>query len=152
METQEHLIKMTKIKLVIMSLSTILPILLLVIFQFWVKNLFQEGSVVYDLIVFRYGIFVLLEGYIGLKIAKYVKILTSVDYASAEIIRKNDERNKFIKLKTESFTIKTSVYLMGIALIVTAFINRYIFYTLLGVLFVNLVIYFIVKIYYSKKY
>ena len=152
MENQEHLIKMTKIKLIIMSLSTILPILLLLIFQFWINNLFQEGTVVYDLIVFRYGIFVLLEGYIGLKIAKYVKILTSVDYASSEVIRKNDERNKFIKLKTESFTIKILIYMMGIALIVTAFINRYIFYTLLGVLLVNLVVYFIVKIYYSKKY
>ena len=97
MENQEHLLKMTKIKLVIMSLSTILPILLLVTFQFWIEDLLQEGSVVYDLIVFRYGIFVLLEGYIGLKIAKYAKILTSVDYASSEIIRKNDERNKFIK-------------------------------------------------------
>ncbi len=152
MENQEHLLKMTKIKLVIMSLSTILPILLLVTFQFWIEDLLQEGSVVYDLIVFRYGIFVLLEGYIGLKIAKYAKILTSVDYASSEIIRKNDERNKFIKLKTESFTIKILIYLMGIALIVTAFINRYVFYTLLGVLLVNLVVYFIVKFYYCKKY
>ena len=152
METNEHLIKWTKIKLVIMSLATLLPILLLLIFQFWINNLFQEGTVVYDLIVFRYGIFVLLEGYIGLKIAKYIKILTSVDYASSEIIRKNDERNKFIKLKTESLTIKICVYLMGIALIVTAFINRYIFYTLLGVLLVNLVTFIIVKIYYSKKY
>ncbi len=152
MENQEHLIKMTKIKLVIMSLSTILPILLLVIFQFCISDLFQEGTVVYDLIVFRYGIFALLECYIGSKIAKYIKILTSIDYASSEVIRKNDERNKFIKLKTESFTIKIVIYLMGIALIVTAFINRYVFYTLLGVLLVNLVTYFIVKIYYSKKY
>ena len=152
MENQEHLLKWTKIKLIIMSLSTILPILLLVTFQFWIEDLLQEGSAVNDLVVFRYGIFVLLEGYIGLKIAKYAKILTSVDYASSEIIRKNDERNKFIKLKTESFTIKILLYLMGIALIVTAFINRYIFYTLLGVLLVNLVVYFIVKLYYSKKY
>ena len=152
MENQEHLIKMTKIKLIIMSLSTILPILLLVTFQFWIEDLLQEGSAVYDLIVFRYGMFVLLEGYIGIKIAKYVRILTSVDYASSEVIRKNDERNKFIRLKTESFTIKISIYLMGIALIVTAFINRYVFYTILGVLLVQLVVYFIVKLYYCKKY
>ena len=152
MENKEYLLKMTKIKLVIMSLSTILPILLLVTFQFWIEDLLQEGSVVYDLIVFRYGIFVLLEGYIGLKIAKYAKILTSVDYASSEIIRKNDERNKFIKLKTESFTIKILIYLMGIALIVTAFINRYIFYTILAVVLFAIISFVISKLVYTKKY
>ena len=104
-----------------MSLSTLLPILILVFMELIPEN---KESAVYDLIIFRYGIFVLLEGYIGIKIANYIRILTNVDYASNELIKKNDERNKYIRLKTESLTIKIAIYTLGIALIVTAFINR----------------------------
>ena len=149
MENIEHLRKASIIKLIIMSLATILPILLLVIFELIPKN---EESALADLIIIRYGILVLLEGYIGIKIANYIKILTSVDYAQAEIVKRNDERNKFIKLKTESMTIKICIYGMGIALIVTAFINRYIFYTLLGVLLFGVLAFVISKLVYTKKY
>ena len=121
MEPLEHLKKVSKIKLLIMSLSTLLPILILVFMELIPEN---KESAVYDLIIFRYGIFVLLEGYIGIKIANYIRILTNVDYASNELIKKNDERNKYIRLKTESLTIKIAIYTLGIALIVTAFINR----------------------------
>ena len=149
MENLDHLKKTSKIKLIIMCLATILPIILLVVFEL-IPNL--ENSAVADLIIIRYGILVLLEGYIGLKIYNYVKILTSVDFAQAEVVKRNDERNKFIKLKTESMTIKICIYALGIAILVTAFINRFIFYTLIGVLFFSFVSFFIVKIYYSKKY
>ena len=149
MENIEHLRKTSIIKLIIMSLATILPILLLVIFELIPKN---EESALADLIIIRYGILVLLEGYIGIKIVNYIKILTSVDYAQAEIVKRNDERNKFIKLKTESMTIKICIYGMGIALIVTAFINRYIFYTLLGVLLFGVLAFVISKLVYTKKY
>ncbi len=149
MENLDHLKKTSKIKLIIMCLATILPIILLVVFEL-IPNL--ENSAVADLIIIRYGILVLLEGYIGLKIYNYVKILTSVDFAQAEVVKRNDERNKFIKLKTESMTIKICIYALGIAILVTAFINRFIFYTLIGVLFFAVVSFVIVKIYYSKKY
>ncbi len=149
MENMDHLRKTSKIKLVIMSLATILPIILLVVFEL-IPNI--ENSAVADLIIIRYGILVLLEGYIGIKIYNYIKILTSVDYAQAEIIKRNDERNKFIKLKTESMTIKICIYALGIAILVTAFINRWIFYTLISVLLFAIITFVIVKIYYSKKY
>ncbi len=149
MENLDHLKKMSKIKLIIMSLATILPIILLVIFEL-IPNI--ENSAVADLIIIRYGILVLLEGYIGLKIYNYIKILTSVDYAQSEVIKRNDERNKFIKLKTESMTIKICIYALGISILVTAFINRWIFYTLICVLLFAVISFVIVKIYYSKKY
>ena len=149
MENLDHLKKTSKIKLIIMSLATILPIVLIVVFEL-IPN--HENSAVADLIIIRYGILVLLEGYIGLKIINYIKILTSIDFAQAEVVKRNDERNKYIKLKTESMTIKICIYLLGIALLVTAFINRFIFYTLIGVLLVGVIVFSIVKIYYSKKY
>jgi hypothetical protein len=149
MENLDHLKKTSKIKLIIMCLATILPIVLIVVFEL-IPN--HENSAVADLIIIRYGILVLLEGYIGLKIYSYIKILTSIDFAQTEVIKRNDERNKYIKLKTESMTIKICLYLLGIALLVTAFINRFIFYTLIGVLLVGVIVFTIVKIYYSKKY
>ncbi len=87
-----------------------------------------------------------------IKISNYIRILTNVDYASNEIIKRNDERNRFIRLKTESMTIKIAIYSLAIAMIVAAFIHRMVFYTLLIVLLVYLVVYFIVKLYYWKKY
>ena len=150
MESKEHLRKSTKIKLIVMSLSVILPILLLVLFEF---AFFKEKVVVYqDLVVLRYAIFVLLEGYIGVKIYNYVRILTDIDYADMTLIRKNDERLNYIRLRTNAMVIKIFIYMCGIALIITGFFNAYIFYTLLSILVVVLLIYLFVYIYFSKKY
>ena len=149
MENLDHLKKTSKIKLVIMSLATILPIILLVVLELIPHS---EESALADLIIIRYGILVLLEGYIGIKIYNYIKILTSVDFAQSEVIKRNDERNKFIKLKTESMTIKICIYALGISLLVTAFINRFVFYTLISVLLFAVISFIIVKLYYTKKY
>ncbi len=149
MENLEHLRKTSKIKLIIMSLATVLPIILLIVLELIPHT---EESAFKDLVIIRYGILVLLEGYIGLKIHKYIKILGSVDFAQAEIIKRNDERNKFINLKTESMTIKICIYTLGIALIVTAFINRFIFYTILVSVLFAVIVYLFVKLYYTKKY
>lgn len=151
METLEHLRKVSKVKLVIMSLSTLLPIVILLVLEL-VKLPVDQNSAYADLVIFRYGILVLLEGYIGMKIANYIRILTNVDYASNELLKKNDERNRFIRLKTESMTIKIAIYSLAIAMLVTAFIHRLIFYTLLIVLLVYIVVYLVVKLYYWKKY
>ena len=146
----EKLRKTTKIKLIIMSLSTLLPIIILLTMDL-IPNI-NQNSALPDLIIFRYGILALLEGYIGVKIFIYIRILANNDFAEAEVIKRNDERNKYIKMKSYAMTIKVSLYLLGIALIVTAFINRMIFYTLLGVLLAGLIVYFIELIYYANKY
>src|SRR5574344_1132672 len=135
----EKLRKTTKIKLIIMSLSTLLPIIILLTMDL-IPNI-NQNSALPDLIIFRYGILALLEGYIGVKICIYIRILANNDFAEAEVIKRNDERNKYIKMKSYAMTIKVSLYLLGIALIVTAFINRMIFYTLLGVLLAGLIVY-----------
>lgn len=147
--TLERLKKVSKIKLIIMSFTTLLPIIILICMEL-IPNL--DDSAVSDLIIFRYGIFVLLEGYIGIKIYTYAKILLDVDYAESELVKKNDERLSFIKLKTNAFVLKLTMFSLGIALIITAFINKIIFYSLLSVLVFFIIAYIAVKIYYSRKY
>jgi len=147
--TLERLKKVSKIKLIIMSFTTLLPIIILICMEL-IPNL--DDSAVSDLIIFRYGIFVLLEGYIGIKIYTYAKILLDLDYAESELVKKNDERLSFIKLKTNAFVLKLTMFSLGIALIITAFINKIIFYSLLSVLVFFIIAYIAVKIYYSRKY
>ena len=66
MNNKEKFRKGIMLRLGVMIASTILPIILLVLFA---QKFFQERFVVYhDLVVLRYAIFVLLEGYIGTKI------------------------------------------------------------------------------------
>lgn len=150
MDAKDKLKKGIIIRLVVMSLSTILPIILLILFE---QPFFKERFVVYnDLVVIRYAIFVLLEGYIGFKIYRYVRFLCDSEYADLFALRKNDERLNFIRLKTNALAIKIFIYVCGIAIITTGFFNSYIFYTLLGVLLCVLVIYVSVFIFYSKKY
>lgn len=150
MDNREKLRKTTKIKLIVMILSTVLPILLLVFFEL---PFFKDKFVVYkDLVVLRYAIFVLLESYISFKIYGYVRCLCDSEYSDVIYLRKNDERLNFIKLKTNAMTIKIFIYVCGIGLITAGFINSIIFYTLLSILAVVLIIFISTSIYYSKKY
>lgn len=150
MDSKEKLRKGIKIRLIVMSLSTLLPIVLLILFNL---PFFKKEFKVYgDLFVLRYAIFVLLEGYIGFKIYRYIRFFCDQEYADFFALRKTDERLNFIRLKTNAMVIKIFIYVCGIALITTGFLNSYVFYTLLSILCAVLVIYLFVYIYYSRKY
>ncbi len=150
MDNKEKLRKGIKIRLIVMSLSTVLPIILMILFELPV---FKQQFVIYnDLVVLRYAIFVLLEGYIGFKIYRYVRFFCDAEYADLVALRKNDERLNFIRLKTNALAIKIFIYVCGIALITAGFFNAIVFYTLLSILGAVLVIYLFVYLYYSKKY
>lgn len=150
MENKDKLKKSIKVRLVVMSLSTILPIILLILFEL---PFFKNRFVVYnDLVVLRYAIFVILEGYIGSKIYTYVRFLCDNEYSDLIFLRRTDERLNFIKLKTNAMAIKIFIYVCGIALITVGFFNSTIFYTLLTILIVVLIIYISVYLYYSRKY
>lgn len=150
MENNEKILKSSKLKLIVMCLSTLLPILIVILLEG--PSILDEMVIYKDLVVLRYAIFVLLEGYIGIKIYKYAKILTDVEYREMVILRKNDERISYIRLRTNALTIKILIYILGVSLIVVGFINAYIFYTILTVLVLLLVIYTVVYIYFSNKY
>lgn len=150
MDYQEKMRKGIIIRLIVMSLSTLLPILLLILFNL---PFFKEKFKVYnDLFVLRYAIFILLEAYIIFKIYRYIRFLVDDEYQNKFILTRTDERLNFIKLKTNALVIKVFIYVCGIALITAGFFDAIVFYTLLGILGVVLIIYLFVYIYYSKKY
>ena len=149
MENIERLRKISKIKLIIMILATLLPLVILLVLEFIPDN---KNSVLADLIVFRYGIFVAMECYIIFKIINYIKVLTNIDFAESEVLKRNDERNRFIRLKTNAMSIKIGLFIILIAMIISAFFSRSIFYTLLGVLTNEIVVYIFTSLYYIKKY
>lgn len=150
MITREKLINSTKRNLLIRVILTVVPITLL-IFLNLVKDI--EAVVVYKSIVAaRYSIFVALEGYLGVKIFRYIKILTDADYCDLVLAQRNDERITYIGLRTNALVVKILIYVIGLALIVTGFINIFIFFTLLGVLAAIIIIYISAHLYFHKKY
>ncbi|MDE7162322.1 MAG: hypothetical protein K2N65_06175, partial [Anaeroplasmataceae bacterium] len=79
MDSREKLKKGIKTRLIVMSLSTLLPIILLIVFNL---PFFKKEFKVYgDLFFLRYAIFVLLEGYIGFKIYRYIRFFCDQEYA-----------------------------------------------------------------------
>lgn len=139
-------------KLIVLGLGTLLPIILIIVLEIIEKRINPEFEVLYDLLMVRSGVFVLIECYLGIKISKYIKILTNIDFAESEVRRINDERNNFIEHKAYRLVLKFGLYAVSIAMIVAAFINRYIFYTLGGVVVFGIITYFFVNLYYMKKY
>ncbi len=100
MYAKEKMKKGVKIRLIVMSLSAVLPIILLILFDL---PFFKDRFVVYsDLFVLRYAIFVLLEGYIVFKIYRYIRFFCDVEYADLFVLRKTDERLNFVRLKTNA--------------------------------------------------
>lgn len=149
MENIERLRRISKIKLIIMLLATLLPLVILLVLEFIPDN---KNSILADLIVFRYGIFAGMECYIAVKIINYIRVLTNIDHAESEVLKRNDERNRFIRLKTNAMSIKIGIFIMLIAMIISAFFSRSVFYTLLTVLVVEVVVYIFTSLYYIKKY
>ncbi len=143
--------KATKIKIVFMSISIAIPLILVAIlgplstkhFSSWV----QIPVKVLDLIIVVVG-----EAFIIYKVAYYGRILASDEYAKKVLIKKNDERLIFIKQKYSLFTVKMVVFLMLIAIIVSGFINTIVFITLSITLATIGLTWLITIIYYKNKY
>ena len=150
MITRDQLITSTKRNLTVRAILTLVPIALLFLLSY-VSDI--KALVVYKSIVtMRYSIFVALEGYLGVKIFRYIKILTDADYCDLVLTQRNDERITYIGLKTNAIVVKILIYVIGIGLIIFGFINSYVFYTLLGILAVIIIIYLSAYVYFHKKY
>jgi hypothetical protein len=148
----EKLRKITKIKVLVSIISAALPLVIVSVLEV-LTNLFNAPlSVLPDLMAFRYSISVVLEVYLAIKLVKYAKILKNDDYANEYLVSKKDERNSFIKLNSNAVAVKISFMTLMFAMIVAAFINRYVFYTILAVFIVQMGTYYVVKAIYNKKY
>ena len=147
----EKLRNITKKKILIMSLSTTLPIIIFVGMRFLHKG-FKEESLFNYVLWLPYVLVVVFELYLLYKIIKYIKIMKDDEFANQMILNKTDERNKFIRLKAASLSYKIFIYCMGIFLIISSLIN-YRFCIAIGIVFISfLLIHFIVNIYYARKF
>ena len=147
----EKIRNITKKKILIMSLSTTLPIIIFV--GMYLLHLeFKKDSifnVVYWLPYVLVGVF---ESYLAYKIIKYIRIMKNDDFANQIILKKTDERNKFIRLKAASLSYKIFLYAMGIFLIISSLID-YRYCIAIGIVFIAFIlIHLIVNIYYAKKF
>lgn len=147
----EKLRKSTKIKIVFMSISIALPIILVLVMASLSRKYFSD-YVNISVKVLTFIVLAIGEAFVITKVVRYGIILGSEKYAQKILIIKNDEREIFIRQKSAVFTIKMLFYLMLIAILVTGFLNTTIFVTLCivcGVLFLTSVI---TSLYYKKKY
>lgn len=137
-------------KLCLMSASTLLPIaayfILSIIYEFFgSKNKM-------DLEILRLMVVVIFELIIAFKIVHYIRIIISEDYATDYFIKKYDERNLYIKQRTTSFTLKMTLYIIAVALIVSGFFSKLLFYSLVGLIVVIGIVYFATLAFFSKRY
>lgn len=139
--------KHAKRKLIVMYLATLLPIMLVIILEFALK---QEVSM--GLVVTRYLLLAAIETIIVSKIINYHLILAKADYCEKRYTETIDERNLFIKMKTLNLSFKIVAFITGVLAIIFGFINEYMFYVALAELGIMLLSYIFVKIYYIKKY
>jgi len=135
------LIKRTKIKLLVMSLSLILPIVVLIVMSVdsfdWVR---KQNSVFVKAPYVTYIASGLFLGWIVYKIVKYILIITKEDFANKVCIKKTDERIKYLKLRANALTYKIFIYMMGVATIVCAYVDwgYFLFSIVVFVIFVAL--------------
>jgi hypothetical protein len=148
----EKLRKITKFKVLVSIISAALPLVIVSILEFLINVFDAPLSVLPDLMAFRYIISVVLEVYLVIKLIKYRKILKNDGFANEYLISKNDERNNYIKLNAHASAVRISFMTLMFSMIIAAFINRYVFYTILGVFTVQMVTYYVVKIIYNRKY
>ena len=143
--------KTTKIKLIFMSISIAIPIIIISILTPLSINHFSD-YVNIPIKVLNYLIVVCGETFVICKVVYYARILTSEEYAKKTLIKKNDERLIFIKQKYSLFTLKMMMFLLLIGIIVSGFINTIVFVTLCIVLVVSIITWAITMLYYRTKY
>lgn len=143
----ERFKRITKIKLVLMCLATLLPILIVASLEAFLQKQFG-----YTYIILRYLVFALCEISIVLKIISYILILKNKDFCLKVHTKITDERNTFIRSKTSMFTIKSILFLNSLLLIIFGFIDPKIFIVLAAETIGVLIIFFASLYYYRKKY
>lgn len=137
-------------KLIVMSLATLLPII--AYFVLGAIYRFFNSPEKMDLVVLRLLVLIIFELAIAFKIVLYIRIIASEEFANKYFIKKNDERNIYIRQRTTSFTMKLSLYLMGVGMVVAGFYSKAIFYVLGAIIICEIIIYIFTHLYFSKKY
>lgn len=139
--------KSTLTKVIVMSLSTLLPIVMIALFE----NLLHQ-EMYKALIVIRYIIFGFFELLVVFKIIKYILILTREDFCSKQYILNQDERLVFVKQRSLSIAFKTVIFTSGVLLIASCYFSEEAFYMILIIFVIAILTYLFSRLYYKKKY
>lgn len=148
----EELKSKTKIKLTVMSISMLLPIIIIVVMGLGQWKIGESKSVFFEAPWVPYTVCAIFLGYLVYKNVNYIRILKCEEYANKVLIAKNDERNRCIKLNAKSLSSKIFIYAVGVVAIFCAFIDYQYFFTCIVIFAGYLVIYYLVILYYSKKF
>ena len=79
-------------------------------------------------------------------------VLANEDYAIKIETKKNDERVKYIKMKSDAIVFKFCIYLLAVVTIVTLFTDVYHFIICISLFTSFVLIRFFVYLYYIKKF
>ena len=148
----EELKAKTKIKLTVMSISMLLPIIIVIVMGLGQWKIGESKAVFFEAPWVPYTVCAIFLGYLIYKNVNYIRILKCDDYANKVLVSKNDERNKFIKLNAKSLSSKIFIYAVSVVAIFCAFIDYQYFYTCIVIFVGYLVIYYLVLLYYTKKF
>ncbi len=151
MNNIERFVKLTKVKLILMCLATLLPIVIVSSLEAFFDKQFADFPETLFLVL-RYIVFALCELSIIFKIISYILIIKKTDFREQVYTKYVDERNTFLKAKTAVFTIKTILFLNSLLLIVFGFTNPIAFIVLAVETLIIVIIYFGSYYYYKKKY
>lgn len=148
---KENVKKTAKKRIILLSLAMLLPILIVVLYSN-IEILRYDATIFNDYLWLLIIAVVLFESYIVVRIIHNILIITNSKYLEKRMIIKNDERNKYIWLKTNAMSFKLFVYILGVFTILSAFIMKEYFYLsafiLIGFIILQLIVYLI----YRRKY
>ena len=110
---KENVKKTAKKRIILLSLAMLLPILIVVLYSN-IEILRYDATIFNDYLWLLIIAVVLFESYIVVRIIHNILIITNGKYLEKRMIIKNDERNKYIWLKTNAMSFKLFVYIFYI--------------------------------------
>ena len=143
--------KKTLYRLLIMVVSTFIPIIIVVVFSV-VDFDFTEGSL-YKKYAFIPPIMVAIFE-LGLisYIVHLVLLIKNKEYREKFEIKKHDERLIYLKMRSDAVVFKFCIYLLAVVTIVTLFTDIYYFILCMSLFTSFVLIKFFVYLYYLRNY
>jgi len=154
MLTLEELRRRSLLKLIIISISLIIPLTVVLVMSIgdfdFSKNSFYN---IWEPYSHSFPYILLASFYIWLiyKVVDYSLILKSNEYAEKKIRYKNDERIRYIYMFTNSLASKIYIYVLSVSILFASFIKQEYFWPLICAFGLHWVIQISVYLYYRNK-
>ena len=100
---------------------------------------------------FHIGAFIGLELIIAFYLGKCMQAIKNADTLKKMRIAETDERTGLVLQKASSLGMSVMFFGLGLAAIISGFLNVVMFFTLLGVLFFALVVFYTLWVYFARK-